>query len=151
MLKYYREGELTNGRWAMAAVAGILFTDLVRPPCCLLLGLPLLVALPFLVALRCVGRGAAAGAGAGAAAHTRGALQSSRRPALPARLPRWPPAKPTPRTLTPPLPPPLAAPPPQVGLGNWWEAGANVQSSFDLKTLIIIEARCAVHDVLGLV
>lgn len=26
-----------------------------------------------------------------------------------------------------------------VGLGNWWEAGANVQSSFDLKTLIIIE------------
>lgn len=30
VLKYYREGELTNGRWAMAAVAGILFTDLVR-------------------------------------------------------------------------------------------------------------------------
>ncbi|PRW45697.1 light-harvesting of photosystem I [Chlorella sorokiniana] len=54
VLKYYREGELTNGRWAMAAVAGILFTDL-------------------------------------------------------------------------------------VGLGNWWEAGAKVESSFDLKTLIIIE------------
>jgi len=54
VLKYYREGELTNGRWAMAAVVGILFTDL-------------------------------------------------------------------------------------VGLGNWWEAGANVQSSFDLKTLIIVE------------
>lgn len=30
VLKYYREAELTNGRWAMAAVAGILFTDLVR-------------------------------------------------------------------------------------------------------------------------
>ncbi len=29
MLNYYREGELTNGRWAMAAVAGILFTDLI--------------------------------------------------------------------------------------------------------------------------
>ncbi|KAL4447795.1 hypothetical protein ABPG75_005014 [Micractinium tetrahymenae] len=54
VLKYYREAELTNGRWAMAAVAGILFTDL-------------------------------------------------------------------------------------VGLGNWWEAGANVQSTFDLKTLIVIE------------
>jgi len=26
-LKWYVEGELTNGRWAMAAVAGILFTD----------------------------------------------------------------------------------------------------------------------------
>jgi hypothetical protein len=54
VLKYYREAELTNGRWAMAAVAGILFTDL-------------------------------------------------------------------------------------VGLGNWWEAGAKVESSFDLKTLIAIE------------
>ena len=32
MLKYYREGELMNGRWAMAAVAGILFTDLVSEP-----------------------------------------------------------------------------------------------------------------------
>ncbi|KAF6256350.1 light-harvesting protein of photosystem I [Scenedesmus sp. NREL 46B-D3] len=31
-LKWYREGELTNGRWAMAAVAGILFTDLVGLP-----------------------------------------------------------------------------------------------------------------------
>jgi hypothetical protein len=30
VLNYYREGELTNGRWAMAAVAGILFTELVR-------------------------------------------------------------------------------------------------------------------------
>lgn len=29
----------------------------------------------------------------------------------------------------------------QVGLGNWWEAGAKVESSFDLKTLIIIEVR----------
>lgn len=28
-LKWFREAELTNGRWAMAAVAGILFTDLV--------------------------------------------------------------------------------------------------------------------------
>lgn len=27
----------------------------------------------------------------------------------------------------------------QVGLGNWWEAGAKVESSFDLKTLIAIE------------
>jgi hypothetical protein len=26
-----------------------------------------------------------------------------------------------------------------VGLGNWWEAGAKVESSFDLKTLIAIE------------
>lgn len=55
VLNYYREGELTNGRWAMAAVAGILFTELV-------------------------GRG-----------------------------------------------------------GNWWETGANVESSFDLKTLVIVE------------
>jgi len=55
VLKYYREGELMNGRWAMAAVAGILFTDLVG-----------------------------------------------------------------------------------VG-GNWWETGANVESSFDLKTLIAVE------------
>jgi len=31
-LKWYREGELYNGRWAMAAVAGILFTDLVGLP-----------------------------------------------------------------------------------------------------------------------
>ena len=28
-----------------------------------------------------------------------------------------------------------------VGLGNWWEAGAKVESSFDLKTLIIVEVR----------
>jgi len=27
LLPYYREAELMNGRWAMAAVAGILFTD----------------------------------------------------------------------------------------------------------------------------
>jgi hypothetical protein len=27
VLKWFREAELTNGRWAMAAVAGILFTD----------------------------------------------------------------------------------------------------------------------------
>lgn len=31
-LKWYQEAELTNGRWAMAAVAGILFTDLVGLP-----------------------------------------------------------------------------------------------------------------------
>lgn len=31
-LKWFREAELTNGRWAMAAVAGILFTDLVGLP-----------------------------------------------------------------------------------------------------------------------
>lgn len=31
-LKWYREGELTNGRWAMAAVAGILFTDALGLP-----------------------------------------------------------------------------------------------------------------------
>lgn len=31
-LKWYREAELTNGRWAMAAVAGILFTELVGKP-----------------------------------------------------------------------------------------------------------------------
>lgn len=31
-LKWYREAELTNGRWAMAAVAGILFTDAVGLP-----------------------------------------------------------------------------------------------------------------------
>ncbi len=31
----------------------------------------------------------------------------------------------------------------QVGLGPWWEAGAKVESSFDLKTLIIIEVRCS--------
>ncbi|KAG1660133.1 hypothetical protein FOA52_003793 [Chlamydomonas sp. UWO 241] len=30
--KWYQEAELTNGRWAMAAVAGILFTDLVGLP-----------------------------------------------------------------------------------------------------------------------
>eukprot|EP00887_Chlorella_sp_A99_P000031 scaffold16.g31.t1 len=54
LLKYYREGELTNGRWSMAAVVGILFTDL-------------------------------------------------------------------------------------VGLGPWWEAGAKVESQFDLKTLIAVE------------
>lgn len=29
-LKWYAEGELTNGRWAMAAVAGIMFTDLLN-------------------------------------------------------------------------------------------------------------------------
>lgn len=29
-MKWFREGELTNGRWAMAAVVGILFTELVR-------------------------------------------------------------------------------------------------------------------------
>ena len=29
-MKWFREAELTNGRWAMAAVVGILFTDLVR-------------------------------------------------------------------------------------------------------------------------
>ncbi|KAL6784696.1 LHCA2 [Auxenochlorella protothecoides x Auxenochlorella symbiontica] len=32
LLAYYREGELTNGRWAMAAVAGILFTEAVGLP-----------------------------------------------------------------------------------------------------------------------
>lgn len=31
-LKWFAEAELTNGRWAMAAVAGILFTDLVGLP-----------------------------------------------------------------------------------------------------------------------
>eukprot|EP00197_Chlamydomonas_leiostraca_P007830 CAMPEP_0202859490 /NCGR_PEP_ID=MMETSP1391-20130828/1574_1 /ASSEMBLY_ACC=CAM_ASM_000867 /TAXON_ID=1034604 /ORGANISM="Chlamydomonas leiostraca, Strain SAG 11-49" /LENGTH=249 /DNA_ID=CAMNT_0049538523 /DNA_START=46 /DNA_END=795 /DNA_ORIENTATION=- len=31
-LKWFREAELTNGRWAMAAVVGILFTDLVGLP-----------------------------------------------------------------------------------------------------------------------
>jgi hypothetical protein len=31
-LKWYKEGELTNGRWAMMAVAGILFTDLMGLP-----------------------------------------------------------------------------------------------------------------------
>lgn len=31
-VKWFREAELTNGRWAMAAVAGILFTDLVGLP-----------------------------------------------------------------------------------------------------------------------
>ena len=31
-LKWFTEAELTNGRWAMAAVAGILFTDLVGLP-----------------------------------------------------------------------------------------------------------------------
>jgi hypothetical protein len=31
-LRWYREGELTNGRWAMAAVAGILFTEAVGLP-----------------------------------------------------------------------------------------------------------------------
>lgn len=31
-VKWYREAELMNGRWAMAAVAGILFTDLVGAP-----------------------------------------------------------------------------------------------------------------------
>lgn len=29
LLPYFKEAELTNGRWAMAAVAGILFTDLI--------------------------------------------------------------------------------------------------------------------------
>lgn len=28
-MKWFREAELMNGRWAMAAVVGILFTDLV--------------------------------------------------------------------------------------------------------------------------
>lgn len=31
-LKWYRAGEIYNGQWAMAAVAGILFTDLVGLP-----------------------------------------------------------------------------------------------------------------------
>jgi light-harvesting complex I chlorophyll a/b binding protein 5 len=31
-LKWYAEAEKTNGRWAMAAVAGILFTDLIGKP-----------------------------------------------------------------------------------------------------------------------
>jgi hypothetical protein len=31
-LKWFREAELYNGRWAMAAVVGILFTDLVGLP-----------------------------------------------------------------------------------------------------------------------
>lgn len=31
-LRWFREAELTNGRWAMAAVAGILFVDLVGQP-----------------------------------------------------------------------------------------------------------------------
>lgn len=31
-LAWYREGELYNGRWAMAAVAGILFTDALGLP-----------------------------------------------------------------------------------------------------------------------
>uniref|UniRef100_A0AC62AEM4 Lhca2 n=1 Tax=Dunaliella tertiolecta TaxID=3047 RepID=A0AC62AEM4_DUNTE len=31
-MKWFREAELTNGRWAMAAVVGILFTDLVGLP-----------------------------------------------------------------------------------------------------------------------
>lgn len=31
-LKWYTEAEKTNGRWAMAAVAGILFTDLIGKP-----------------------------------------------------------------------------------------------------------------------
>ena len=31
-LKWFAEAELTNGRWAMAAVAGILFTDLLGLP-----------------------------------------------------------------------------------------------------------------------
>jgi len=31
-MKWFREGELTNGRWAMAAVVGILFTELVGLP-----------------------------------------------------------------------------------------------------------------------
>ena len=31
-MKWYREGELYNGRWAMAAVAGILFTDALGLP-----------------------------------------------------------------------------------------------------------------------
>ena len=31
-LKWFAEAELTNGRWAMAAVAGILFTELVGLP-----------------------------------------------------------------------------------------------------------------------
>jgi biotin transporter BioY len=31
-VKWYREGELYNGRWAMAAVAGILFTDALGLP-----------------------------------------------------------------------------------------------------------------------
>lgn len=26
-----------------------------------------------------------------------------------------------------------------IGLPNWWEAGAKVESSFDLKTLIAVE------------
>jgi hypothetical protein len=31
-LKWYAEAEKTNGRWAMAAVAGILFTELLGKP-----------------------------------------------------------------------------------------------------------------------
>lgn len=31
-LAWYKEGELTNGRWAMMAVAGILFTDAIGLP-----------------------------------------------------------------------------------------------------------------------
>ena len=31
-LAWFKEAELTNGRWAMAAVAGILFTDAVGLP-----------------------------------------------------------------------------------------------------------------------
>lgn len=31
-LKWFREAELTNGRWAMAAVVGILFTEAVGLP-----------------------------------------------------------------------------------------------------------------------
>lgn len=31
-LKWYAEAEKTNGRWAMAAVAGILFTDILGKP-----------------------------------------------------------------------------------------------------------------------
>lgn len=32
LLQWYAEGERINGRWAMAAVAGILFTDLLGKP-----------------------------------------------------------------------------------------------------------------------
>ena len=107
VLKYYREGELTNGRWAMAAVAGILFTDLVRAvqggrgSCC-----------------NCMRHNPRA--------HTRlpRAAAVVLRRAARADVPRC-----CVRVCL------------QVGLGNWWEAGAKVESSFDLKTLIIIEVR----------
>ena len=105
VLKYYREGELMNGRWAMAAVAGA-----------------------------CAG-GRVCGAGGESLQHACLVLRQARPPT------RSPPLQPT----LPPTPPP---PTPASGIlftdlvgvgGNWWEAGANVQSSFDLKTLVAVE------------